>query len=290
MTRDIIDINDFTILVETSAAEETSVDSCVFEEPLIAVAFYGSGNVNLSVRYGEKQKDFSYTKSMALSFYADDQVEFIHTVSAQKPLRCIVIATAPRNLQQLPHHEGELFSQLLSQLVNPADHYVEGPLFYMTPEIQTVVDQVFENQYQGKAKMMFFRSQMTLLLAHFFGQLSSLNEVTSSSGGIKNEERERLYQAKEILTANLENPPSLTELSRQIGLNSFKLKKDFKALFGVPVFKYLQNERLTRAHTLLRNQDVSIQEAAWHVGYDSLSSFSNAFVQKFGFRPSEVKR
>ena len=134
--------------------------------------------------------------------------------------------------------------------------------------------------------MMFFRSQMTTLLSHFFGQLSDMKEDV-----IKESEREKLFEAKEILSNNLETPPlSLTELSKQIGLNSFKLKKNFKELFGVPVFKYLQNERLTKAHALLRNQDLSIQETAWHVGYDSLSSFSNAFAKKYGYRPSEIKR
>jgi AraC-like DNA-binding protein len=252
---------------------------------VIAVAFYGSGNVDLSVKYGEKHKDFSHTKGMALSFYADQQVEFVHTVSAAKPLACIVIATATRNLHYLPNEEGEIFSQLLHQLVNPADHYVTGPQFYMTPQMQLVVDQVFNIQYQGKTKMMFFRSQMTTLLSQFFGHLSEMKE-----GELKQEEREKLFQAKEILSRNLVEPPSLTELSRQIGLNSFKLKKNFKELFGVPVFKYLQNERLIKAHKLIRNQQVSIQEAAWQVGYDSLSSFSNAFAKKFGFRPSEIKR
>lgn len=285
MNRDIIDINDFTILVEESNAQETTIDSCTFDESVIAVAFYGSGNVDLSVKYGEKHQDFSHTQGMALSFYADQQVEFVHTVSAAKPLACIVIATATRNLHHLPNQEGELFSQLLHQLVNPVDHYVEGPQFYMTPEMQMVVDHVFNTQYQGKTKMMFFRSQMTTLLSHFFGHLSEMKE-----GKLKQEERVKLFQAKEILSQNLETPPSLTELSRQIGLNSFKLKKNFKELFGVPVFKYLQNERLTKAHELIRNQQVSIQESAWQVGYDSLSSFSNAFAKKFGFRPSELKR
>lgn len=285
MTRDIIDINDFTILVEESTTQETTVDSCTFDEAVIAVAFYGSGNVDLSVKYGQKQKDFSHTKGIALSFYADEQVEFVHTVSAAKPLACIVIATATRNLHHLPNQEGEIFSQLLHQLVNPVDHYVEGPQFHMTPQMQMVVDQVFNIQYQGKTKMMFFRSQMTTLLSHFFGHLSGMK-----SEEIKEEEREKLYQAKEILTQNLETPPSLTELSKEIGLNSFKLKKNFKELFGVPVFKYLQNERLTKADHLLRNQHLSIQEVAWQVGYDSLSSFSNAFAKKFGFRPSEIRR
>lgn len=45
MTRDIIDINNFTILIEEANSEQPTVDSCFFDEPLIAVAFYGSGNV-----------------------------------------------------------------------------------------------------------------------------------------------------------------------------------------------------------------------------------------------------
>ena len=103
-------------------------------------------------------------------------------------------------------------------------------------------------------------------------------------------EREKLYEAKEILSNNLDTPPSLNELSKIIGLNTFKLKKDFKELFGVPVFKYLQNERMNKAHDLIRTNEATVQEAAWHVGYDSLSSFSNAFTKKFGFRPSEIRQ
>ena len=284
MTRDIIDINDFTILVETANAEEPMVDSCYFDEPVIAVAFYGSGNVDLSVKYGDKQKDFNHTKGLCLSFYADKNVEFVHTVSASKPLECIVIATVASRIDKLPNQEGELFGEMLHQLVYPKDHYVEGPSFFMAPAMQSIVDQVFHTRYEGKAKMLFFRSQMTSLLAHFFGQLSILTE-----NDIPPDEGKKLQKAKEILSTNLENPPSLSELSRQIGLNTFKLKKNFKELFGVPVFKYLQNERLTQAHEVIKNQKMTVQEAAWHVGYDSLSSFSNAFAKKFGYRPSEIK-
>lgn len=284
MTRDIIDINDFTILVEEANTNEPTVDACLFDEPVIAVAFYGSGNVDLSVNYGQKSKNFEYTKGMALSFYADQNVEFVHTVSAEKPLECLVIATAVKNLQKLPHQEGEIFEQLLGELVNPSDHYVEGPLFYMKPDMQQIVDQVFNIEYEGKTKMMFFRSQITVLLSHFFGQLALMQKEQG-----KNIEREKLELAREILTQNLDNPPSLNDLSRKIGLNTFKLKKEFKDYFGLPVFKYLQNERLTKANDLIRTKQASIQEAAWNVGYDSLSSFSNAFEKRFGYRPSQVK-
>src|SRR6056297_839247 len=161
MTRDIININDFTISVEEATTKETTKDSCFFDEALIAVAFYGAGNVNLTVKYGGKQKEFNHTKGLALSFYADEEVEFIHSVSASKPLKCLVIATSPNIINHLPNHEGELFGEMLNELVNPSDHYVEGPFFYMTPEMQSIIDSLFNIQYEGKTKMMFFRSQIT---------------------------------------------------------------------------------------------------------------------------------
>ena len=238
----------------------------------------------MTVKYGKKQKEFQYTRGLALSFYGDTEVEFMHTVSREKPLQCILIATSLRNLDKLPNEEGEIFATLMNELVNPSDHYVEGPSFFMTPEMQSIVDSLFNIEYEGKTKMMFFRSQITALLSHFFGQLALLKTEK-----IKTNEREKLNQVKDILLQNIENPPSLTEISKQIGLNTFKLKKEFKAYFGVPVFKYLQNERLTLAHKMIRNQQMTVQEASWHVGYDSLSSFSNAFEKKFGYRPSQIK-
>jgi len=284
MTRDFIHINDFIILVEEAKATSVEVDACRFEEPLIAVAFYGSGNVDLAVNYNEKSKKFHHTKGLALSFYADDQVEFEHTISPDKDLECIVIATAIKNIDQLPNQEGEIFKDLLQELVNPKDSYVEGPSFFMTPEMERIIDSIFANTYSGKTKMMFFRSQITAMLSHFFGQLALMHTTSS-----KTNYRDKLNQVRDILISNLENPPSLTEISKTIGLNTTKLKKEFKAVFGVPVFKYLHNERLSTAHKLISEEQTTVQEAAWQVGYDSLSSFSNAFAKKFGYRPSQIK-
>ncbi|MEL0455928.1 AraC family transcriptional regulator [Flavobacteriaceae bacterium SZ-1-7] len=283
MNREIIDINDFTILLEEASTDKALVDSCYFDEPVIAIAFYGAGDVGLKVKYGKKTKEFHHTKGMVLSFYADEHVAFEHHVSEQKPLQCLVIATTIRNLDKLPNGEGQFLEKFLTQLVYPKDHYVEGPVFNMTPEMFLLVEQFFSNTYQGEIKMMFYKSHMTALLSHYFGQLAS-----QKSSEIDTSNLEKIYQAQEILLSDLENPPSLTELANKIGTNTNKLKIEFKAQFGVPVFKYLQNERLKKAHNLIKNEQKTIQEAAWAVGYDSLGSFSNAFEKKFGYRPSQV--
>ncbi|TBV25971.1 AraC family transcriptional regulator [Meridianimaribacter sp. CL38] len=283
MNREIIDINDCTILLEEASTNTTLVDSCFFDEPVIAIAFYGAGDVGLNVKYNEKTKTFHHTKGMVLSFYADEKVEFEHLVSSQKPLQCLVIATSLRNLDKLPNGEGQFLEQFLHQLVHPKDHYVEGPVFKMSPEMFLLVEQFFSNTYEGGIKMMFYKSHMTALLSHYFGQLAS-----QQSTKINVEQLEKINLAQEILLSNLENPPSLTELAHKIGANTNTLKKEFKAQFGVPVFKYLQNERLNKAHNLIKKERTTIQEAAWAVGYDSLGSFSNAFEKKFGYRPSQV--
>lgn len=95
----------------------------------------------------------------------------------------------------------------------------------------------------------------------------------------------RLHQAKEILTHRLTNPPSLMELSRQVGLNDYKLKQGFRHIFGTTVFAYLRACRMKRAQQLLIAQELSIAQVAHAVGYASQSRFCDAFKKQFGTTP-----
>ena len=283
MNREMIDIHDYTILLEEASSDTNLIDSCFFDEPVIAIAFYGAGDVSLNVKFDGKSKEFHHTKGMVLSFYADNKVAFEHHVSKHKSLQCLVIATTLKNIDQLPDGEGQFLERFLHQLVHPNDHYVEGPVFNMTPQMFQLVEQFFNNTYQDDIKILFYKSHITALLSHYFGALASQQTTKLDASLI-----EKINLAQEILISDLENPPSLTELAHKIGTNTNKLKTEFKAQFGVPVFKYLQNERLKKAHSLIKNQQKTIQEAAWAVGYESLGSFSNAFEKKFGYRPSQV--
>lgn len=68
INREIIDINDCTILLEEASTNITMMDSWFFDEPVIAIAFYGAGDVGLKVKYKGKTKEFHNTKGMVLSF------------------------------------------------------------------------------------------------------------------------------------------------------------------------------------------------------------------------------
>lgn len=284
MTRDIVDLDNFIVLIEHSLPGDQVIDLCRFNEDVIGITFYGSGNVQLTASFQDDSEIQTHTKGMSLSFFANGQVGFSHTLLDDKPLQCVVICCSISNISKLPDAERSIFETQLNDLVNTQGDFASGPSFLMNGDMINAVDKIFNTQFTGLNRLLYLRSQVSELLAHYFALLESRDEVKTDLA-----EAQKLMMAKQILTDSMEAPPSLNELSKMIGLNNYKLKKNFKEMFGVPVFKYLQNERLERAHDLLRTGNVTTQEAAWMVGYESISSFSNAFTKKFGFRPSEVK-
>ena len=87
---------------------------------------------------------------------------------------------------------------------------------------------------------------------------------------------------------HIDLPPSLSELSRIIGINEFKLKKGFKEIFDTTVFGYLSETRLLIAKNDLYNNNKSVSQIAFELGYSSVQHFSNAFKKRFGIAPSKI--
>lgn len=283
MTTDIIEINDFIVLIEQSNAVKTLVQKCEIDADVVGFAFYGSGNVELEIKHNGQTKYVTNTTGMAISFFGNQKVEFSHKIAPDKPLQSISVFTKIKNLHTLPQSEQQIFREQLPELLHPQENFVEGPSLYMTLDMQNAVQKILNSPYTGNTRLLFLKSQVTELLAHFFALLSAEKACGSTN-------QDKLFHAKEIIINNIAKPPSLTELSRTIGLNSNKLKRNFKELFGIPVFKFLQEERLKKAYELLSTSDLGVQETAWYVGYESISSFSNAFQKKFGVRPNELKQ
>ncbi len=97
--------------------------------------------------------------------------------------------------------------------------------------------------------------------------------------------RERIERACAILARDLENPPTLEMLAREVGCGAFHLSRTFSQQVGQTVPQYLRQLRLERAAKLLREGRHNVTEAAMAVGYSSLSHFSKAFWEAFGCCP-----
>ncbi len=98
-------------------------------------------------------------------------------------------------------------------------------------------------------------------------------------------QRERVEQAQAILREQLHEPPSLDELARRVGCSPFYLSRLFSQHAGLTLQQYLRQIRLERAAELLRTGQCNVTEAAFAVGYNSLSHFSTAFHEAYGCCP-----
>ena len=81
------------------------------------------------------------------------------------------------------------------------------------------------------------------------------------------------------------DPASLDGLSKQFGINEFKLKHGFKVLFDTSPMRYLQYKRLEYSLILLRETDMTIKSIADEIGYTHAANFTIAFTKSFGNPP-----
>ncbi|WP_233496509.1 helix-turn-helix transcriptional regulator [Corallincola holothuriorum] len=67
------------------------------------------------------------------------------------------------------------------------------------------------------------------------------------------------------------------------------LHQHFKAVTNASPLQYIKTIRLHHAHQLVAVQQTSISQAAYQVGYQSVSQFSREYKRLFGQIPSEAK-
>ncbi|NME71821.1 helix-turn-helix domain-containing protein [Flammeovirga aprica] len=283
MTTDIIEINNFVVLIDSTDAQEAEIYKCSFDQDMIGITFYDSGNVEVHVEYESGSQVLKNSKGIAMSFLGNDTVSFSHKISQSEPLNTVSIFSTLEHIHQLQDQEKSLFETYLHGLLYSSNAFELGPQVTMTAEMHLAISKIFQTPFQNSTRLLFLKSQILELLSHYFAQIEEKPQASFPQG-----EQEQLFQAKEIILQNMNQPPTLTELSKLVGMNNSKLNKNFKQLFGMPVFKYLQAQRLHKAYRLLKEEELSVQEVAWNVGYDSLSSFSNAFQKQYGCRPSAL--
>ena len=97
----------------------------------------------------------------------------------------------------------------------------------------------------------------------------------------------RIRQAKSILIERITDPPTLKELSLEIGLNEYRLKEGFKNIYGKTVFQFLNDYRLDTARHILDEGKTKVNDAAYQIGYTNPSHFIAAFRKKFGVTPKK---
>lgn len=161
----------------------------------------------------------------------------------------------------------------------------------MDAKMSLLANEIYFSPLTGELNQLYLESK-TLEIIHSCLNNIPQKESNVSSKGIKFSQYDinALYEAKSILLENLENPPSIEDLSKVVKLNDFKLQLGFKKFFNLSPYAYLLEERMQKSKHLLMDSEFNINEIALMVGYSYAQNFSNAFYKRFGLRPKELMK
>lgn len=100
----------------------------------------------------------------------------------------------------------------------------------------------------------------------------------------------RIRDAVDHLLANLNNPPSLSEVAAITNLSRSHFALLFREQVGLTPGQFIEQHRLMRVKRLLEYTRSSVQEIADEVGFSSPFYLSLRFKRHFGVSPSEYRR
>ena len=89
---------------------------------------------------------------------------------------------------------------------------------------------------------------------------------------------------------NFSQTIKLAELSRLANMSATKLKKLFRQFTGCTITEYILSKKTYYASHLLADSDLSIEELAKKVGFDTVAGFSTSFKKQTGIPPSEYRK
>ena len=161
----------------------------------------------------------------------------------------------------------------------------------LCPNTQMILHELINCKLLHPLRNMFLESKaLSLLLCFQKCYSANENDCASCKFLTKPVEKEKILKAKYIILKQLATPPTIQELSVEIGINQCYLKRGFKEVFGTTIYDFIQEQRMLKAKMLLSTNSLSVSQVAEEIGFSSKSNFSTAFKKYTGIFPSELQK
>ena len=204
-------------------------------------------------------------------------------------LRSVQALVTPEYLQERFSAGDGVVPELLLSAFNSDDGGYYTDQRRLPPALRVIAEQIGRCSLKAPLRDIYYRGKVLEFLALAFAELSA-EQPSKQAMLLSISDIERVRQARDILLENRVSPPTLSQLSRAVGLNEFKLKQGFRFVFNTTAFALLNMDRMEEAERLLQEGRLNVAQVGYKVGYASNAAFSRAFRRCFGYPPSAVRR
>jgi len=199
--------------------------------------------------------------------------------------------TAVINIEVDANYLNEIFSlseksPLLESLLMNTQPLLFEQIVY--PSLQKIVNEILTEQVDAAFRLFFLRIKAEELVCRLLIALEKRDEKHLYALNMK--DIQTIYKVKERVLEHLEIPPVIQELATYANMSPTKLKRLFKQIFGNSIFSYYQEFRMKEAARLLKNEQLSVSDVGYQMGFTNLSHFSRVFQEHIGMKPKQYSR
>lgn len=162
--------------------------------------------------------------------------------------------------------------------------------YVITPRVLAILSQIIDSDICERLEPLYLEAKLLELIAVYLDEMVCQRGDELIELPLSKEDLSALSLAKDILDKTFVNPQTLSELSKKIYLNEYKLKTGFKQRYGQTVYGYILEKRMEFARILLEQRRFKVGDIAGMVGYTNTGHFISAFNKKYGVTPGEVLR
>lgn len=156
-------------------------------------------------------------------------------------------------------------------------------------EYRRLIQEAMEVDDDNPMRLAIIQNRIMLLIERFFLRIYDRRRNVHFDIPLSKTDIDRMMRVEAVLTRDIFEPaPTISQLAKMVSISESKLKKDFKLIYGMPVYEYFQKIRMQAAKDKLLSGEHSVKEVAMELGYSNLSNFTIAFKKEFGLLPSKL--
>ncbi|MCR5581058.1 MAG: AraC family transcriptional regulator [Pseudobutyrivibrio sp.] len=146
---------------------------------------------------------------------------------------------------------------------------------------------IYDYLVSGDMKLEDYRFYvLEILYLILNGNTFSLNGKSYVTRG----QRRIAVETERIITEDLSSHHTVEAIAKRFQVSPSALKKYFEAVYGVPISRYVKEQRMKNATVLLTSTSKSVGEIAMLSGYENQGKFGSAFKNYTGVTPLEYRR
>lgn len=92
---------------------------------------------------------------------------------------------------------------------------------------------------------------------------------------------------KSFMEMNFDKPLKIEDYAYLTGRSLSTFRRDFKSFYNITPQKWLKEKRLEKALKILNQQEISVTQLAYEIGYENISYFIKEFKNRVGQSPKQ---